>query len=125
MKNKILVFLLLFAFFINLAIVVNFKVECPWYKTFGIDCAGCGATRMLAALLKCDFYQAFRFNPFMFIAFLLLIVYLIYVLICRLLKCEYIKIGFKTALVFIVCMIIFMILRNVNGFEFLKPTIIR
>ena len=122
-KSKIWL-LLLISFFINLWVVVSFKIECPWYKYFEIDCAGCGATRMLFSILKLDFYQAFRFNPFIFICLLLLLVYLVYVLICKLLKKRYFKLGFKTAIVFIICMIIFMILRNINGFEFLKPTIV-
>ena len=42
------------------------KTICIIKNLFGIDCAGCGATRMFGALLKLDFYQAFRYNPFMF-----------------------------------------------------------
>lgn len=122
-KSKIWL-LLLVSFLVNLWIVVSFELECPWYKHFGIDCAGCGATRMLFSLLEFDFYQAFRFNPFIFISLLLVLIYLIYVLICKVFKRKYLKLGFKTAMLFIVCMIIFMILRNINGFEFLKPTIV-
>ncbi len=121
-KNAILVTILAV---INYALVIIFHLDCPWKKNFNIDCAGCGSTRMVLSLLKLDFYQAFRFNPFMFLTIVFLLLYLGYFLICKILKKNYIKLGTKTLVVFLVLLILFMVLRNINYFSFLKPTVVR
>lgn len=113
------------AFLLGFILMILFKVDCPWNKIFDIDCAGCGTTRMVVSLIQLDFYQAFRFNPFMFVLLVLGILYLGYILICKLLKKDYITIGKKTFIVIVLLSVIFMIFRNINGFEFLKPTVIR
>lgn len=113
------------AFLLGFILMILFKVDCPWKKIFDIDCAGCGTTRMVVSLIQLDFYQAFRFNPFIFVLLVLCILYLGYVLICKLLKKNYITIGKKTFIVIVLLSVIFMIFRNINGFEFLKPTVIR
>jgi hypothetical protein len=112
-------------FILGFILMILFKVDCPWKKIFDIDCAGCGTTRMVVSLIQLDFYQAFRFNPFIFVLLVLCILYLGYVLICKLLKKNYITIGKKTFIVIVLLSLIFMIFRNINGFEFLKPTVIR
>jgi hypothetical protein len=113
------------AFLLGFILMILFKVDCPWKKIFDIDCAGCGTTRMVVSLIQLDFYQAFRFNPFIFVLLVLCILYLGYILICKLLKKNYITIGKKTFVVIVLLSVIFMIFRNINGFEFLKPTVIR
>ena len=64
----------------------------------------------------------------MFILFAAVVLYGIYLLICKLLKKKPIKIGKKgwiiISTIIVILLIIFTILRNINGFEFLKPTII-
>ena len=113
------------AFLLGFILMILFKVDCPWKKIFDIDCAGCGTTRMVVSLIQLDFYQAFRFNPFIFVLLVLCILYLGYILICKLLKKNYITIGKKTFIVIVLLSVIFMVFRNINGFEFLKPTVIR
>ena len=113
------------AFLLGVILMILFKVDCPWKKIFDIDCAGCGTTRMVVSLIQLDFYQAFRFNPFIFVLLVLCILYLGYILICKLLKKNYITIGKKTFIVIVLLSVIFMVFRNINGFEFLKPTAIR
>lgn len=123
LKKEIL--LVILSFIVSYLLILVFDIGCPLNKIFGIDCAGCGVTRMCLAILKFDFYQAFRFNPFVFILISVFLLYLLYVLICILLKKRYFKIGFKTFIVIIILFIGFGILRNINGFEFLRPTIIK
>ena len=106
-------------------LMIIFNIECPIKTLFDIDCAGCGGTRMIFSLLRFDFYQAFRFNPFLFLLGVVIFSYLLYVLICILLKKEYKKVGTKALIVVCVLTILFMLFRNINGFEFLKPTIVR
>ena len=112
--------------FIVLAIIVFYSLSfgCLFHKITGLYCPGCGITRLLLAILKFDFYQAFRFNPLVFI---LLIVYLLYEvinLILKLLKRNKIKVN-KYVLYFILIIIVaFGIMRNFPAFYYLKPTLI-
>lgn len=109
---------------LNLAIVVGLQLECPWKKNLDIECAGCGATRMFKAILRLEFYQAFRYNPLLFSLLVIGIIYLIYVLIAKMLKKKYIVLGSKTAVVVVVLLVLFMVLRNISMFDFLKPTVV-
>ena len=42
------------------------RTVCVFKNLFDIECAGCGGTRMFLSILKLDFYQAFRYNPYVF-----------------------------------------------------------
>lgn len=112
-------------FYINVVIVYILKPRCPWKTNFNIECAGCGATRMLESLLKMDFYQAFRFNPLLFILLIIFIIYGLYVLCCKILKKNYYKIKERDWLIILILVILFMILRNIPMFSYLKPTYVR
>ena len=91
---------------------------------FGIECAGCGGTRMLIAIMNLDFYQAFRFNPLLFILLVIGIIYFLYVFVCIIFKYKYLKINNNFWLVLMVIVILFAILRNIEMFNFLKPTVV-
>lgn len=123
MKLKYIL-LLCVAFIANAVFVVAVQLQCPWKEILGIDCAGCGATRMVKALLRLDFYQAFRYNPLIFSLCVLGIIYLIYVLICKVLKKKYFVFGFKSAMLLVAVLVSFAILRNISMFDFLKPTVV-
>ena len=110
---------------INLIIVFIFEIPCPWKTNFNINCAGCGATRMFKSLIKLNVYQAFRFNPFMFCLLIIIIIYLIYMFICKVKKINYYKLRSRDWIVLLILVILFTLLRNIKGFEFLKPTYIR
>lgn len=118
-------FIIAGALLLGFILMILFKVDCPWKKIFDIDCAGCGTTRMVVSLIQFDFYQAFRFNPFIFVLLIVSIFYIGYILICKLLKKNYIVIGKKTFIIIVLLSVLFMILRNIDGFEFLKPTVVR
>lgn len=45
--------------------LTDIKFPCIIKKVSGIDCPGCGATRMMLSLLKLDFKSAFYYNPFL------------------------------------------------------------
>lgn len=101
---------------------MKFKTICLFKNLFDIECAGCGGTRMFLSILKLDFYQAFRYNPY---AFSLLVIGGIYVLYALIMKCLKKKIfipNIKLLYVFLFTTFLFMILRNIPGFEFLLPT---
>lgn len=96
--------------------------DCILKECFGIYCVGCGGTRMLFAIFRLDFYQAFRYNPGMFVFMAILAVFTIFNII-RLLMRKNVYIPRKNTVYFVVCILfIYMILRNVPGFEYLIPT---
>lgn len=114
-----------FFFLINIIVVYIFKPRCPWKVNFNIECAGCGSTRMIESLIKLDFYQAFRYNPLLFCLLVVFIVYGLYILICKLLNKKYYKIKERDWLILLIIVIVFMILRNIPMFSYLKPTYVR
>ena len=120
-KKEMKLILLLISFliiFLFLNKVFNFTIPCLFHEITNLYCPGCGITRMFLALFKLDFYQAFRYNPLVFILLILSIVYFLVKKIGKLI--------FKLPnyiyyyLLFIV--IIYGILRNIPLFSFLAPT---
>lgn len=79
---------------------------------------------MIIAILKLDFYQAFRYNSLLFLLLVGGIVYFIYVMICKYFKIKYFKFNtnYLWGLLFLV--IVFMILRNIDVLNYLKPTVV-
>ncbi|MBQ9013891.1 MAG: DUF2752 domain-containing protein [Bacilli bacterium] len=116
---SLLIVLLLFLYPVLLGII-HFK--CPFRLLFDIYCAGCGATRMIKSILKLDMYQAFRYNPLMFILSIFILVYAIYFIY------NYIKNGtlklppLKIIIIIIIVLILYMVLRNISYFYYLRPT---
>lgn len=107
--------------------ILGYKIPCPFYELTGWHCPGCGISRLFLALFDINFYQAFRWNPFVFI----LLPFAIFLLLDYVLKyiadsqnSLYYKIpsGFWTGL--LVAVIVYGILRNLPAFAFLAPTAI-
>ena len=117
--------LLVLGMVLNIIYVLVFKPPCPWKSHFDIDCAGCGGTRMLQAILKLDFYQAFRFNPFIFLLLVLIFCYMIYIFLRKYNGKSYYKLKNRDYLILLSLTILFMIIRNIPIFNYLKPTVIR
>ena len=63
------------ALFVVLAVVAylllrqatGFYIPCLFHRITGLQCPGCGSTRMLTALMHLDFKTAYSFNPFLLI----------------------------------------------------------
>ncbi len=56
----------------------HIAVPCLFHRVTGLDCPGCGITRMLVSVLEGDLRAAFRYNPaafFLLPCVLLLIAY--------------------------------------------------
>jgi len=117
--------IIIFSIILNFIIILVLPYECSIKEVFGIDCVGCGATRMFKSLIKLEFYQAFRYNPFIFSLLVLVILYIIYVLICLIMRKKIYKPNLKFFIILFIIAIIFMILRNISIFSFLKPTIVK
>ena len=113
--------LLGFLLYYLLNLYTGFAIFCPFHKFTGLYCPGCGVTRLLFSLIKLDFYQAFRYNPLVFI---LLIIGIIYLLIKFILKKFniIIKVPNYVWYILIIIVIIYGILRNIPEFSWLAPT---
>lgn len=74
---------------------------------------------MLFSLIRLDFYQAFRYNPLVFILGVLYVFYKITSIKLKILFPKYVT------YILLAVMIIYGVLRNTDLFSYLKPTIIK
>ena len=130
MKNKIIKLLVITlltitTIFVTVIVLEKINYKCIYQELLHITCEGCGFTRMLKSIYYLDFYQAFRYNPLMFILLIILIIFLIINVIRYFKNKKLIKISYKVFILIAIILIIYMILRNIPGFEYLKPTEVR
>lgn len=102
----------------------NIGVVCPFKAIFDWDCPGCGGTRMAVAILQGNFYQAFRWNPFIFITAPVLAVIFIYQSYLFIFKNKIINWLDIFLIAYAILLIAFGILRNISMFSWLAPTLI-
>ena len=127
MKKKItitIIFLILLISYLYLGNKLNVYINCPIKEITGLYCPGCGITRMLQAILQLNFYQAFRYNPLLFISLPFFIFFTIEGIITKK-DPLYNKIPNKILITIIIIFIIYGILRNLPLFDFLAPTRVR
>ncbi len=106
------IFILLLVCYLVVAKYTGFNIPCIFHALTGLYCPGCGITRMFFSILEFDFYQAFRYNPLVFIL-------LIGFIICKLFK---IKLSKNALYILLFIVILYAVLRNIDIFEYLKPT---
>ena len=99
----------------------GFSIPCIFYKITGLYCPGCGITRLLFALVNLEFYESFKYNPWIFILIVLGLFYLICKLFIFLKFKKIIKIPNYVYITLIIISIIFGIFINIPGFYFLEP----
>lgn len=95
------------------------EIPCFFHEFTGFYCPGCGITRMIVSLVHLDFYQAFRYNPLVFV---LMVLYGLYLIVK--LKYKNLKIPNWVIYVILGVTIGFGVLRNIPGFEFLRPLVV-
>lgn len=127
MKKKVLLALLILLtsigfLFLTIKILELIHFECIYKKFFNICCAGCGSTRMFKAIFRLNFYQAFRYNPLLFILLIIFIIYIIYNFILYFTNKPLLLPSFKFMVSLGILLIIYMFVRNLPGFEYLLPT---
>lgn len=121
-KYSFFLFVLLIISFLWIFLLEKIKYVCPFRKLFHIWCPGCGGTRMVKAIFHLEFYQAFRYNPLLFILLIMGLFYLLYMLIIYYKEKIVIKPSNKSIVFFIILLVIYMILRNIPTFSYLIPT---
>ena len=99
---------------------------CPIYHWLHLYCPGCGIGRMLQAILHGQWYQAFRYNPLIFICLPFLGWYLYDTIMDMLSKRKSISASWPMAvwMTILAAFIVYGILRNIPAFAFLQPTTI-
>lgn len=80
---------------------------------------------MIKSILKLDFYQAFRYNPLMFIYLVLFTPVIIYDVYKYIKSEKVIYPSKKVIIILFIVTIIYSILRNIPEFSFLTPTKIK
>lgn len=119
-------FLIIFKMICYITDKTKLGVPCPVNKLFGINCASCGMTRAMIALSELNFPQALRYNLFVIPIFaLVLCLFVIY--FCKLIfkiKFNFFeKVPAWIWIAFLVLMLIYGIIRNIEVFEILLPTV--
>lgn len=122
--RDIIVLIVIFLIYTVLIISFDIGIPCVFYEITGLYCPGCGITRLCLSLFEGDIYQAFRYNPIIFIN--LPILFILFVLNIFLKKNKNIKKITDVIIIFLATItIIFGVIRNIPIFSFLAPTQIR
>lgn len=122
-KMKLILTLISFLIiYFILSELLDVGIPCLFYEITGYYCPGCGITRLLFSLLKLDFYQAFRYNPLIFILIIITGIYWLVKFILKKFMNISIEIPNYVYYILLVIVIIFGILRNIPMFDFLSPT---
>ena len=122
-KMKLILILISFLIiYFILSELLDVGIPCLFYEITGYYCPGCGITRLLFSLLKLDFYQAFRYNPLIFILIIITGIYWLVKFILKKFMIISIEIPNYVYYILLVIVIIFGILRNIPMFDFLSPT---
>ena len=123
-KKRIII---LFVFLIIIYLCIHFKffIPCPILLVTKKYCPGCGITRMFLSILSLDFYQAFRYNPLIFISLPILFPYLLYQLYIWLYQKQDFLIKYypkKALWILLFIVVIYGVMRNIPYFSVLAPT---
>ena len=122
--RDIIVLIVIFLIYTVLIISFDIGIPCVFYEITGLYCPGCGITRLCLSLFEGDIYQAFRYNPIIFIN--LPILFILFVLNIFLKNNKNIKKITDVIIIFLATItIIFGVIRNIPIFSFLAPTQIR
>ncbi len=122
--RDIIVLIVIFLIYAILIIRFDIGIPCVFYEITGLYCPGCGITRLCLSLFEGDIYQAFRYNPIIFID--LPILFILFVLNIFFKNNKNIKKITDVIIIFLATItIIFGVIRNIPIFSFLAPTQIR
>lgn len=108
--------------------ITGWGLPCFYHEFLGWYCPGCGISRMFFSMFELDFYQAFRFNPLLFILFPLGVFFFFDAVVAYLHERPtkyYSKVpNFVWIILLLIC-VAFGVIRNIEPFTFLAPTEVR
>jgi len=118
--------ILLLLLFIYIYLFENFKIAipCVFHEITNLFCPGCGATRVIIALINFDFAVAIKQNIVLTFLFPLLAIYFLDKIVAWILRK---KPKFADDIpnfvwyIFAIVLLLFGILRNLPYFDFLRP----
>ena len=115
---RVIIFNLLLSFLGIIYIIINektdFSIPCIFHELTGFLCPGCGITRCIMSILHGNFYEAFRYNAFVFIGLPFFIFIYINNLINTLTdKGKKIVVPEKILIILVIILIVFGIVRNI------------
>lgn len=102
---------------------IGYRIQCPIHQHFEVNCPDCGTTRLIESVLyDHDLYQAFRWNPYVFIMWPIVILVYLYQNIFYVFRGKWSKFTIWFIGIFLSTLIIFGIVRNFPCLMFLSPT---
>ena len=113
--------ILVLLMYILLSDGLHINNECEIRRTIGLYCPTCGCSRMVLSIIHFKFYQAFRYNPFVFISLPVLIFVYVKQGICYIFMGKSIKGLDKFVIVYFIVIFIFGVLRNIPALSFMAP----
>lgn len=112
MKYKFIILLLIIICSVTY-LKLDVYIPCLFHLITKLYCPGCGMTRALKSLLNLEFYQAFRYNSLIILMPVILINY--YVL-------KNMKLSRIINIFLLIIVLTYGILRNIEYFDYLRPT---
>lgn len=106
--------------------VYNIGFDCVINKFTGLYCAGCGMTRAVYSLIQLDFYQAFRYNVLSIVLLPIIVLYVLFEIYAKVFDKNNIMNRIPSWIWYTIAVIVvvFGIIRNIEFFSWLKPTIV-
>ncbi len=128
-KLLLVIAILLISVFLYYFLFLNYNIVIPcfFHKITGWYCPGCGITRMISSLAQFDFYQAFRYNPLLFISLPFIFACIIDITVNWLLNRDtwfFYRLNNKFWLILLVVVLMYGVVRNIPYFDYLIPTVI-
>lgn len=99
-------------------------LPCIILEKTGLYCPGCGISRMFISIIRLDFYQAFRYNPLIFILLITCILFGIVDTIYYIRNKKHINIPNYIYIILLLIIIAYGIMRNIPMFSYLEPTVV-
>ena len=121
MKRKdYIIFIIVLTVMAILVLMERIAIPCIFNKVTGFYCPGCGITRAIRALVRGDIKTSFRNNILLYTVFP--IIFILEIFRRRYRKSlKFKKVHNVIIIILLVFAIVFGILRNIPGFEYLAP----
>jgi len=112
---------ILIAFIVMSKLMFDVGIVCIFHEMLGIYCPGCGGTRMAVEIIRGNFYQAFRYNMFIFLTFPILFVIFLKQSYMYIMHNKLILWLDKFLIWYAIGLVIFGVLRNIEMFKWMAP----